>query len=98
MLWILLPGSLIYKNRKGKKREEIINKLAENVSRLAQKVDNLSAAVKKQEQYSRCQSLLIQRILVKKQENYEELCIKAINKHLDLAINDRDIDGTNYIA
>ena len=80
MLWILSPGSLVCKNRKGKKREEIINKLAENVSRLAQKVDNLSAAVEKQEQYSSRKSLLIQGILVKKQENYEELCIKAINK------------------
>lgn len=75
-----------------------MHNLTENVPRLAQKVDDLSAAVEKQEQYSSRKSLLIQGILVKKQENYEELCIKAINKHLDLAINDRDIDGTNCIA
>ena len=51
MLWILLPRSLIHTSRKGKReREREINKLMENASRLAQKGDDLSAAVEKQEQ------------------------------------------------
>ena len=64
----------------------------ENNFRLAQKVDDLSGAVEKQEQYSRCNCLLVHGIPKKKQQNTDEPCIKAINEHLDLAINDRDID------
>ena len=45
-----------------KEREEILNKLTENVSRLAQKVDDLSEAVEKQEQYLKCICLLLQEI------------------------------------
>ena len=48
-----------------KEREEIINKLAENISRLVQKVDDLSEAVK--EQYSRSNCLLLHGIPEKKQ-------------------------------
>ena len=34
----------------------------------------------------------------KKQKNTNELCIKAINEHLDLAINFRDINRTHRIG
>ena len=59
---------------------------------------DLAGAVEKQEQYSRCDCLLPHAILEKKQENTEELCIKVINEHLDLAINDRVIDRTHGIG
>ena len=76
-----------------KEREEIINYLTENVSRLAQKVDKHSGAVEKQEQHSSCNCLLLLHgILEKKQENTDKLCTKARNERLDLAINNRDID------
>ena len=80
-----------------KEREEIINNLTENVSRLAQKKDDFSEAVEKQE-YSRCNYLLRHGIPEKKQENTSELCVKAINEHLDLATNDRNIDRTHRIG
>ena len=83
--------------KKRKEREEIINKLMENIAKLIRKVGDLSEAVEKQEQYSRYNCLLLHGILKKKQENTGELCIKAINKHLDLDINDRDIDRTHRI-
>ena len=51
--------------------------------------------MEKQEQYSRRNSLLLNEIPEKKQENTDELCIKVINEHLNLAINDRDIDRTH---
>ena len=54
--------------------------------------------MEKQEQYSRCDCLLLHAILEKEQENTEELCIKVINEHLDLAINDRVIDRTHGIG
>ena len=54
--------------------------------------------MEKQEQYSRCDCLLLHAILEKEQENTEELCIKVINEHLDLAINDRVIDRTQGIG
>ena len=41
--------------------------------------------------------MLLHGIPEKKQENTDELCIKAINEHLDLDINDRDIDVTHCI-
>ena len=50
-------------------KEEIINNLMKNVSRLTEKVDHLSEAVEKQEQYSRCNCLLVHGIPEKKQEN-----------------------------
>ena len=81
-----------------KEKEEIINNLTGNVAKLAQKVDDLSEAVEKQRQYSRRNYLLLHRIPEKKQENTDDLCIKAINKHLDLDIKDRDIDRTHRIG
>ena len=51
----------------------------------------------KQQQYSTCNCLLLHGIPEKKQENTDEMCIKAINEHLDLDINDRDIDRTHRI-
>ena len=42
-------------------------------------------------------SLLTHGIPEKKRKNTNELCI-AINKHLDLAIKDRDIDRTHQIG
>ena len=60
----------------------------ENVAKLTQKVDDLTEAVVKQEQYSRHNCLLLHGIPEKKQENNDELCIKVVNEHLDLDIND----------
>ena len=59
----------------------------ENVAKLTQKVDDLTEAVVKQEQYSRHNCLLLHGIPEKKQENNDELCIKVVNEHLDLDIN-----------
>ena len=42
--------------------------------------------------------MLLHGIPEKKQENTEELCIKAINEHLHLAINGRDIYRTHHIG
>lgn len=54
--------------------------MTENVSRLAQKVDEHSGAVEKQEQHSSCNCLLLLHgILEKKQENTDKLCTKARN-------------------
>ena len=36
--------------------------------------------------------------LKRNKKNTDELCIKAINEHLDLVINDRDIDRTHRIG
>ena len=59
----------------------------ENVAKLTQKVDDLTEAVVKQEQYSRHNCLILHGIPEKKQENNDELCIKVVNEHLDLDIN-----------
>ena len=85
-----------YKQEREEK-EEIINNLIENVAKVTQKVDDLSEAVKKQEQYSRRNSMVLHRIPRKKQENTDELCIKVNNEHLDLDINDRAINRTHRI-
>ena len=42
--------------------------------------------------------LLIHEIPEKKRKNTDELCIKAINEHLDLAIKDKDMDRTHQIG
>ena len=64
--------------------------MTENVSRLVQKVDDLSEAVKKQEQYSRHNCLLLHVIPEKKKENTDKLCI-------DRDRDNRDIDRTHRI-
>ena len=79
-----------------KKREEIINNFTENVAKLTSRF--LSEAVEKQEQYLRCNCLLLHGIPKKKQENADELCIKAINEHLDLGINGKDVDRKHRIG
>ena len=86
-----------YKHER-KEREEITNNLTENVAKLIQKVDDLSEAVEKQEKCLRRNCLLLHGIPERKQESTDELCIKAINQHLDLDINDRDIDRTHRIG
>ena len=82
--------------QKRKEREEIINYLTENISRLVQKADDL-AAVEKQEQCARRNCLLLHGIHKKKKKNTDELHIKVINKTFNLAINDRHIDRTRCI-
>ena len=67
-----------------------MNNLMKNVSRLAQKIDDLSGTVEKQKQYSSRNCLLLHGTPENKQENTDDLCIKAINEHLDLAINGTD--------
>ena len=52
----------------------------------------------KQELYLRRNCRLFYGIPKKKQENTDELCIKTINEHLDLDINDTDIDRTHRIG
>ena len=54
--------------------------------------------MEKQEHYSRCNCLLLQGIPEKKQENTDELFIKTLNEHLDLDINNRDINRTHCIG
>ena len=56
-----------------------------NVSRLAQKVDDLSGAVEQQEQYSRHNCFLQHGIPEKKQENIDKLCIKTRKKAFRLS-------------
>ena len=76
-------------------RKEIINNLTENVS---QKVNDLSEALEKHEQYSGCKSLLLHGIPGKNQKETDELCIKAVNEHLNLAINNINIGKTHCIG
>ena len=45
-----------------------------------------------------CNCLLLHGIPEKRQENTDELCIKAINEHLHLAVNGRDIYRTHRIG
>ena len=45
-----------------------------------------------------CNCLLLHGIPEKRQENTDELCIKAINEHLHLAVNGRDICRTHRIG
>ena len=66
MLWILLSRSSINMSRKEKTEKKIINNLKGNVSRLTQKVDDLSEAVEKQEQHSRGNCSLLYGISEKK--------------------------------
>ena len=54
-----------YKQEREEK-EEIINNLIEDVAKVTQKLDDLSEAVKKQEQYSRRNSMVLHRIPRKK--------------------------------
>lgn len=53
-----------------KEREEIINNLTKNVSRFAQKIEDLLAAVEEQDQYSKPNCLLLHGIPEKKQKKY----------------------------
>ena len=81
-----------------KEREEIINNLTKNVSRFAQKIEDLLQAVEEQDQYSKPNYLLLHGIPEKKQKNTGTMCIKGINEQLDLVINDKDIDRTHRIG
>ena len=78
-------------------KEEIVNNFIENVAKLTLKVDEFLEAVEKQEQHSKRNCLVLHGIPIKKQENTDELCIKAINEHLDLDFNNRGINRKHRI-
>ena len=74
-----------------KEREEIINNFTENVSRLAQKVDDLSEGVEKQTNIHDATACHCMEFLKRNKK-------MLTRKYLHLAINDRDIDRTHRIG
>ena len=58
-------------------------------------VDSLSSQVDKQEQYSRCNCLLLPGIPENKNEKTDDLCLAIINELLDLAATEVDIECTH---
>ena len=61
-------------------------------------VDSLSSQVDKQEQYSRCNCLLLHGIPENKNEKTDDLCLATINELLELAATEADIEHTHRIG
>ena len=72
--------------------EKIIKDLKEEVTYLRGKVDDTTAEIDRQEQYSRMNCLLIHDLPESKNENTDLLAIEVIETKMDTKIPDNDID------
>ena len=65
---------------------------------VSKRVDSLSGQVDKQEQYSRRNCLLLHGIPRNNNEKTDDLCLAAMNDHLELSITEADIERTHRIG
>ena len=65
---------------------------------MSKRVDSLSGQVDKQEQYSRRNCLLLHGIPRNNNEKTDNLCLAAMNDHLELSITEADIERTHRIG
>ena len=65
---------------------------------MSKRVDSLSGQVDKQEQYSRRNCLLLHGIPRNNNEKTDDLCLAAMNDHLELSITEADIERTHRIG
>ena len=75
-----------------KVRDKLKAKLKMEVMELTDKVSNPCVQVDKQEQYSRCNCLLIHAVNENRNEDYITLSISIINEHLGLHVEPSDVN------
>ena len=85
-------------NVKKLERKKIIKELKEEVTYLRGKVDDITAAMDRQEQYSRRNFLLIHGIPKNKNKNTNVLAMEVVETKMDIKITDNDIDRTHRIG
>ena len=78
-----------------KKKDKMINSFKEKVSRLTEKINNLSSLVDEQEQYPRRNCILIHGVKKNQNEGIDEVVINKIESEMDLEISPADIDRTH---
>ena len=81
-----------------KEREQLIEKLEENVSVMNKKVENLEKEIDKHEQYSRQNFLLIHGIAEADDEVTDDLVIETISMKMNIEISPADLDRTHRIG
>ena len=65
---------------------------------MSKRVDSISGKVDKQEEYSRCNCLLLHGIPENKNEKTDDLCLAAINEQLELSVTEANIEPTHRIG
>ena len=80
------------------KKDEIIKNLPKQTSEMAQRIDKLEHLVDRQEQYSRCNCLLVHGIAETNDENMDSLVLRMINQKLDVNITENEIDRSHRIG
>ena len=65
---------------------------------MSKRVDSISGQVDKQEEYSRCNCLLLHGIPENKNEKTDDLCLAAINEQLELSVTEANIEPTHRIG
>ena len=66
--------------------------------KMAQRIDKLAHFVDRQEQYSRCNCLLVHGTAETNDENTGDLVLKTINEKLDAEITENEIDRSHRIG
>ena len=80
------------------KKTKIIKNLSKKTSEMTQRIDKLDNLVDRQEQYSRCNCLLVHGIAETNDENTDDLVLKTINEKLDVDIAEKEIDRSRRIG
>lgn len=81
-----------------KEKNKIIEDLQNSNAKLEKQVDDLERKMDRQEQYSRRNCILIHGISETSNENTDDLVIKTIKEHLDIEINENDIDRSHRLG
>ena len=80
------------------KKTKLLKTCQKKTSEMAQRTDKLENLVDRQEQYSRCNCLLVHGIAETNNENMDDLALKTINEKLDVDITENEIDWSHRIG
>ena len=79
-------------------KDKIINTMKSDMVNMNEKIEKLERIVDRQEQYSRCNCLLLHGTAEGKRENTDELVLETLNEKMYIDLTPADLDGTHRIG
>ena len=79
-------------------KDKIMDTMKSDMVNMNEKIEKLERIVDRQEQYSRCNCLLLHGIAKGKRENTDELVLENLNEKMHIDLTPSDLDGTHRIG
>ena len=84
--------------REREEKDKIIDTMKSDMVNMNEKIEKLERIVDRQEQYSRCNCLLLYGIAEGERENTGELVLETLNKKMHIDLTPSDSDRTHHIG